>query len=251
MKIFKSLKKALVLVLTAILFTTAFTVTGAQIEAKAVTNEVSMYYVDSHDEFRNFSYDIYVNVKNLAYDKKVNIHMYFSPTSNWIDIPATYFKTLSDGTEIWKATIGYSYSNNLINPIYAIKYEVNGTTYWDNNNGNNYTYNQAVGVNAIKAQAKHWYEVKDLNNYSIKARVKNLAYNKVVKVRYTQDNWATASEKALIYSSSYSDINEEEWQTALILDPNKKDQFQYYVYYQVSGQTYYDNNFGINYNVNY
>jgi hypothetical protein len=245
MKIFKKLKKAAVLALTAIIFTTAFTVTGAQIEAKAATNEVSMYYVDSKDSYRSTSHDIYIKVKNLGYDKKVTVHSSQPyPSTSWSDTSASYYKTLSDGSEIWKATIG----NGMYNVYYAIKYEVNGSTYWDNNDGQNYVDYQQVGVNPIKNQRTSWSTTQDFSNYKISARVKNLGYSKVVKVRYTQDNWVTSSEKELAFNYSISEINEEQWQTTLTLDPNKKDQFQYYVYYQVNGQTYYDNNFGTNYN---
>lgn len=245
MRIIKNLKKAVVLALTAILFTTSFTVTGAQIEAKAATNEVSLYYADNVYSYRGYEEStIYIKVKNLGYNKDVAVHHYNSNSSTWTDEQATYVTTLSDGSEVWKANIadwGLEY---------AIKYTVNGTTYWDNNNGSNYTGNDILGVNPVKTLRPDYNYTPDYTAFSVSAIVKNLAYTKVVNVKYTQDNWATSSTKALVYGWSLSS-NEELWDTTLSLDANKINGFQYYVYYQVNGQTYYDNNFGVNYNKDY
>jgi hypothetical protein len=249
MRIFKSLKKAAILVLTAILFTTTFTVTGAQIEAKAATNEVSMYYQEGYYSYYQFiQNNIFIKVSNLGYNKNVVIH--YTDEGNpgiWKDEKASYLKTLSDGSEIWIAGLASEGP-----ATYSIKYEVNGATYWDNNSGNNYnTATDLLGVNPIKNKRHSYYEKFSLPNYTISATVKNLAYNKIVKVRYTEDNWVTSSEKSLSFSNSISGTNCENWNTVINLNSNNQSGFQYYVYYQVNGQTYYDNNFGLNYNIDY
>jgi hypothetical protein len=248
MNLGNKLKKVTILVLTAILFTTLFGFSGAKIEAQAATNEVSMYYVDRTNAYRTSNLDIYIKVKNIGFNKKVTVH-YSAPSQStqWFDVSATYFKTLADGSEIWKASVGLG----MYNLFYAIKYEVNGSTYWDNNSGKNYADYQYVGVNPIKNERPYSYEVSDLSKYSINAIVKNIAYNKVIKVKYTQDNWVTSSEKSLNYSSSITGTDQETWKTTLNLDINKKANFKYFVYYQVNGQTYIDNNFGLNYNTSF
>jgi len=45
--------------------------------------------------------------------------------------------------------------------------------------------------------------------------------------------------------------NIELWEVTLNLDKNKMDSFQFCVSYEVNGNTYWDNNFGANYNKNY
>lgn len=246
MKIINRLKKTILIGLTAILFASVFTFTGAQIEANAATNEVSLYYADESFNYHGYEETtIYIKVKNLGYNKDVAVHYYNSNSSTWTDQQATYVTTLSDGSEIWKADIG------AWGLEYAIKYTVNGATYWDNNNGSNYTIDDILGVNPVKALRPYYYETTNYSAFPIRATVKNLAYTKLVNVRYTQDNWATSSTKALVYNSNYSNSTEELWDTTLSLDANKINGFQYYVYYQVNGQTYYDNNFGVNYNKDY
>ena len=81
--------------------------------------------------------------------------------------------------------------------------------------------------------------------------MKNPDYNKIVKVRYTQDNWATYKDIDLSYLSSISGTDSERWDITLNLDENKINDFHYCIYYQVNGQTYWDNNFGENYDKNY
>ena len=244
MKIFKKLGKALILGLAVILFTTTIAFSGAQIEAKAATNEVSMYYADDVYYYRGYQdVIVYIKVKNLGANKNVAVH--YNTGSSWTDEQATYVTTLSDGSEIWKCEVG------AFGLEYAIKYTVNGVTYWDNNNANNYTAHNSLGVNPIKNLRTSYYGVTSYSAYPIRAEVKNLSFTKIINVRYTQDNWATSSTKSLIYNSSVSNGTEELWDTTLSLDANKMSGFQYYVYYQANGQTYYDNNFGSNYNNSY
>lgn len=80
--------------------------------------------------------------------------------------------------------------------------------------------------------------------------MKNYAYEKNVQVRYTQDNWATYTDVPLSYNSTNSD-GSELWTVNLNLDDRGTSNFQYCVYYQVNGQTYWANNFGQNYDATY
>ncbi len=107
--------------------------------ASAATNEVSFIKGDtivwSYAGGRTiYGATIDVKVKNIAYDKKVTIHGKNVLTGEWFDVQAQYISTLDDGYELWRA-YPVSYSKDF---EFAIKYEVNGNTYWDNNNGNNY-----------------------------------------------------------------------------------------------------------------
>lgn len=89
-------------------------------------------------------------------------------------------------------------------------------------------------------------ENKTANEYPIKVALRNLDYRKVVKVRYTEDNWINFQEISLDYN--YSDESGvEEWSKSIKIDNAKIDKFQYAISYEVAGQTFWDNNFGRNY----
>ena len=115
-----------------------------------------------------------------------------------------------------------------------------------NNNNNNYTFTNELGAANLKLNTPSEYGL-NAEYYPINVTVKNLGYNKVVKVRYTQDNWATYMDKELSYSYANSD-GTETWGTTLNLDYNKRDQVHYAISYTVNGVTFWDNFFGDNYN---
>ena len=80
--------------------------------------------------------------------------------------------------------------------------------------------------------------------------MQNYGYNKVVKVRYTTDNWATFKDADLTYYSTYDD-GTEYWSVELDSSVKIDSNFKYAISYTVNGVTYWDNNFGLNYDNNY
>lgn len=83
--------------------------------------------------------------------------------------------------------------------------------------------------------------------YPVRVLVKNLEYEKIINIRYTEDNWSTFKDVSLNYQSTNTD-GSEYWYANLNLDYDRRSDFHYAVYYNVNGKTYWDNNFGINYN---
>lgn len=245
MKIGKITKKitAMIMVFAMLLGTSG--ILGMKVTANASDNPVKMYYCDQVVSWRGSSqYIVYIQVNaSSAANKSVYVH-YNAGSNEWKDETATYVTKLDNNTEIWKATVsGFGITGD-----YAIKYVGDGHTYWDNNNGNNYSSYDILGqANVIVDRLSY----QSAQNYTINAVVKNLTYNKIIKVRYTQDNWATYQDAALSYSSPYYNTDYETWSVTLNLDENKMDSFQYCVSYEVNGQTYWDNNFGANYNRNH
>ncbi|MDE6314733.1 MAG: CBM21 domain-containing protein [Lachnospiraceae bacterium] len=240
-RIFKKLSS--VIMVFALLFG-LLTVSSNTITAKAADSPVKMYSCDGETIYHAINtYTVYIQIEaSSAGNKAVAIH-YRTYENKWCDENATFFTKLNSETEIWKAEVTGPQLTE-----YAIKYVGDGVTYWDNNNGNNYQFSQPLGVANILALR---YCYKTAENYKIYAAVKNLAYSKVVKVRYTEDNWATYQDVALQYDYSLATNNTEIWTTTLKLDPNKIDQFHYCLSYEVNGQTYWDNNFGANYGYYY
>ncbi len=210
------------------------------VQASAATDRVSMYLCDPYFYENGLTCsDVYVQTKDNASNQQVYVHYFYVPGYEWKDSQATYVTTLSDGSKIWKASIG-SYGTE-----YAIKYVADGVTYWDNNNGNNYKA-QLLGTAPITVNRTGYV----YNYYPVSVTLQNYAYQKNVVVRYTDDNWATYHDVPLTYSSTNKD-GTELWSASLPIDISKLSSFEYCAYYEVNGQTYWANNFGQNYDSNY
>lgn len=237
------LKKSLSVFLTLSILVSFFGL-FANIKVNAATDRVSMYSAGiSFSKYGMTTREIYVQTNDSASDQHVYIHYNYMDGQDWLDREATYVTTLSDGTKIWKATVS-SY-----NIQYAIKYVADGQVFWDNNNGQDYT-REEIGTAPITVRRGVYPYTSYNNTYSIEVLLKNYAYEKNVQVRYTQDNWATYSDASLSYDSTNSD-GTELWNVQLNLDDRGTSDFQYCIYYQVNGQTYWANNFGQNYDLQY
>lgn len=243
MKVRKKIKKLSAVIMTFAMLFGLLPMLGCGITAKADYNPVKMYSVDiTLSRVGVTTRNIYIQVDaGSAANKAVYVHYESYKLGEWQDAQASFVTKLDDNTEIWKATI-----SGLEAGQFAIKYVGDGQVYWDNNNGNNYTYNDILGTANVSAQRLKSAQ----NGYYLSVAVKNLAYNKVVRVRYTFDNWATYQDADLTYSSPITGTDSELWSTTLSTSGSSGG-FQFCVYYQVNGQTYWDNNFGSNYDSSY
>lgn len=222
-------------------------ISGHKITAYASESPVKMYFSDHRYSYHGFvAFTVYIQVDaQSAANKAVYVHHTVNSSDEWTDTEATFFTKLDNNTEIWKAEITSNYEHLV---EYAIKYVADGQTYWDNNNGNNYKYKDILGT--VNVKAGRLYKIYS-NDYSLCVTVKNLAPDKSVKIRYTLDNWATYQEEDLHYLSPISETDSETWTIDLKLDTSKLDSFQFCINYTVNGQTYWDNNFGANYDSSY
>lgn len=140
------LKRSIVsLVVICIMFSSfAF----ASVKVSATTEEVNLNSVESKMIDAAAGYTVYgltakIKVKNIAYVKKVTLHYKDSLYDRWQDCEAKYEGASNDGYEIW--TVTQAFVGDYIQ--YAIKYEVNGQTYWDNNSGKDYfTFKDGVTI---------------------------------------------------------------------------------------------------------
>ena len=199
----------------------------------------------------------YVEVENIAYVKNVTIHYTFD-NQTWSDCSATYYQPTHENYEAWSfETSGHILGRREQGSItFAIKYEVevNGSTqtYWDNNNGQNYSVGAGYGVNYRYdfgcGGVKDFYSTRD-SDTAVRGAVqlKNIAYQKVVKIVYTTDNWATTSEAYASYTSTFEEnSNIEIWSYSFDAPTDK---ITYKIEYTVNGTTYVDDNFGNYYTV--
>lgn len=213
-------------------------------------------YVQSRYGQTQLSINYEVRVKNIAYNKQVFVRHQLA-TGQWTNISLSYSRNADAGYEIWSG--GYTeYNGFKMSNKFAVGYTVNGATYWDNNGGADYflPHNGGIilgkGYNVI-------VERVNINNTQlwVNINVRNLAYNKTVKVVYTKDNWATSQ---VIYARflptftiGYSTVLSpnaagfEYWQA--IADVGSTNNLKFFVEYQVNGQSSYDNNWGYNYGI--
>lgn len=79
--------------------------------------------------------DVHIKVKNIQYHKNVVIY-YSLDGGEWTELPASYKGPLSFGFEEWIINTDFARSGSAID--FAIKYQVGGQIYWDNNEYKNY-----------------------------------------------------------------------------------------------------------------
>ena len=198
-------------------------------------------------------------VKNLAYEKFVYVYQK-EPDGSWVNLPGYYVGPASPGYEIWKVTKQYaSWHMDPRAPRdleFVPRLVVGGQFYWDNNWGANYHLGRNDGPllhnTNVLVDASFWRDSGDLD---VSIDVRNLAYAKNVTVVYSTDGWATSHEAPAQYVNGYV------YGYAYIQSPNAKgverwtahlpaisgNVLLFYVRYEVNGQTYWDNNFGYNY----
>jgi hypothetical protein len=208
----------------------------------------------------------FIEVENIAYEKNVVVAYWNSETDSWQETSASYVEPTFGNYEKWyfetpEISENTPYSMWGVSFQLAVRYEVNGQTYWDNNDGQDYlvSYNAspmpsapstAIGRVNILQQWGRLERINNLNNnVSGRLLVKDLAVDKKIDMVWTIDNWETHNRTLCNYidESSY-DNAVEEWSFAfgymnLPLDAV----IEYCFVYEVNGETYWDNNSGQNY----
>ena len=85
--------------------------------------------------YQSYEKKFMVEVANLGYEKSVSA-FYERKDGTWEEITLNYDFSINNDQEIWSGRFsegGYSITSRY-DDEFVIKYEVNGTTYWDNNN---------------------------------------------------------------------------------------------------------------------
>jgi len=200
-------------------------------------------------------------VKNIAAAKDVAV-LYTPDGGTWKELPMTFASHFGD-YDIFSGTPNEQVLQ------FAIRYSAAGSTFFDNNAGQDYRFVSnvaAVGGNVVlnKATARRgnqagggfvfttsWLEGQILVN--------NLAFAKDVGVRLSADGGLTWHDTSGSFAGAHSDggifvgPGAEVWQfktPELNLDPSAGD-FRFAVFYRVlsTGQIFWDNNFGQDYKV--
>ena len=233
--------------LTAICMLVSVFASFGCVNASAATANVSLYFSDTYSQTTDeLTRIIYVKTDGSNSNQQVYVHYDKTAGQAWADEQAEYFKTLDDGSKLWKATI----VSDADHTEYVIKYVANGHTYWDNNGGSNYSGtadNDDLGsapFTVVRPLVPSYY----FSSF-VTVKLHNYAYQKNVFIRYTLNGWRTYTDVPMSYDSTNSD-GTETWKGTIRRSPETSN-FQYCVCYEVNGQTYWANNFGENYNYEY
>jgi hypothetical protein len=199
-----------------------------------------------------------VKVKNIAYQKHITVYSEMD-SGNWVEICALEYKeSIPGGYELWTALLS-TYTNTW-GDEFVIRFLADDVEYWDNNNGQNYTYSGATGPMFAEP-----YTILQENGtingnwLNIGVDLRNIAYEKSVNIIYTTNNWATTNVQSAYYTSSYtygySGISSpnaygiERWRASIDIGYDSGETVEYVISYDVNGQTYWDNNWGRNYSI--
>lgn len=216
---------------------------------------------------------VYARVKNLAYEKKVTVHYHGLANDDWHDEPLEFTGHYGNYDVFSKSFFG---STREI----AIKYNVFGIEYWDNNNGNNYYLNTTFNSECVLGGGKITLNEAKTTTYNPTSGsthrlsffegeiyVNNLSYHKIVGVHWSPDGgqtWrdtnASYSGKLVAYGipptpgSTSCQNNIEIWKFKTPEIDASETPFQFAVFYKKRNNnnndttaTYWDNNFEQNY----
>jgi len=226
----------------------------------------------SYRGYTSYNSKFTVRIEDLAFDKSVSI-FHEKINGDWEEIPLSYSFDIDGAYEIWTGTNnqgGYGISNVYADE-FVVKYVVNGTTYWDNNEGTNYVvpfsndgYFFADATTNISVDTDFdsvfYSPSNDQNQFNVTVDVKNLSPTKEIEVVYTTDGWQTKqyfplryrsiwNSGPLLYVNNPNQFGIERWSGFVLLDKSLNE-VEYAVVYRVNGQEHWDNNYGKNYKVN-
>ena len=238
----------------------SFTVAGASQEVQlidvAAGTGLGCYGLCGH-------LDIDVEVQNLAFNKEVGI-IYTDDGDSWSTLPLVYLETLPNGNERWGYHNNFAQSGFGIQ--FAVYYTVNGETYWDNNNGQDYTVGGPLIPNVDQFGDSYTLHIVGSGgscgfaeaHISVEATVPDKGpLAQTVGLVYTTDNWVT-SEVAIGTADSILPNGALVYVIDIVPDAIVSEcpmsssgfDFTYAVYHTVSGSTYWDNNAGADYTIN-
>ncbi|OHD57024.1 MAG: hypothetical protein A2Y33_08845 [Spirochaetes bacterium GWF1_51_8] len=203
----------------------------------------------------------YIEVENAAYRKEVVVH--YTLGSEWKDIAASYLKSIPGNKEIWY----FALDGIGFNPFagwdvrFAVRYTVNGQTYWDNNNGQdymtgtgprNFSAEFAWGKSIVAMQYASYGQNDTEKFFNCRIFTKYAEGDKSVKIVYTEDNWATVKEAQAQYVYDDSDFtggNKASVWWAYAPLAGTPENVSFAISYTLNGAAAWDNNFGRNYTV--
>ena len=206
-----------------------------------------------------------VKVQNLAFDKQVTLHYRAPGATTWQDHPLMFMGHFGNYDV---------FGGDGATPVaeeFAIRYNVDGQEFWDNNNTANYqvaTFVGAVGGNVILNEARAVAFIEPAGGQAIPVSrfegeiyVRDLSFHKIVGVRWSRDGGATWQNTNASYGGKVmavaADVPQVEiwnFRTPTLTTVDAATPFQFAVFYEqrngdgtATETTHWDNNFGQDY----
>jgi hypothetical protein len=205
---------------------------------------------------------VQVKVQNLAYEKQVTMHYRDPADNNWKDQPLPFMAHYGNYDVFGSDSHSLPAAKEL-----AIRYNVSGKEYWDNNNTANYrtdALHGAVGGNVMLNEAKAVVYNEPAAGQSIPVSrfqgqiyVQNLSYHKIVGVRWSRDGGKTWTNtngayggKVMAVAGEVPEVEIWNFQTPTLTITDASVPFRFAVFYEQRNNdnsatvaTYWDNNF--------
>ncbi len=212
------------------------------------TNEVRLQYAQFTPYYENgFDHaelEGSIEVKNLGPVKQVWLH-YQNALGDWVDHPAFYTAPTTDNYEAF--TFRLPLPGSVSSVRFAVKYRVNGQTYWDNNNQQDYRFDGNTQT-AFKHQS---VAVDDASRYynkvTLSARSRYQSTGDKVALVYSVDHWQTQQRRELTLSHTVNGLYGSSgfWQTTLGIEYYRP--FEYFLEYQTGNEVEQDDYHGKGY----
>jgi len=205
-----------------------------------------------------------VRVKNLAYDKHVEVRWWGEDGQLRIQ-PAAYQYRTNGHCEIWQAYIAIPLSHHSSIPgniQFAVRYECNGVEYWDSNGGMNYQSDADSGVIVYENQALLNFDYTPVLHdgevsHSVDVAVNRAIWPGRVAIHWTADRWRTKHIAPCFYRHNHWDLvkgssarnpNRYGWGIwAGRIPVQDSYRVEYVIECDAEGRIYWDNNEGKNY----
>jgi hypothetical protein len=208
----------------------------------------------------HWAVEAFIEVENIAYEKRVVVRW---RNGDSVETQATYVRSTGGHLEIWRASspTHSCWSNEgpgTLSIKFAIRYDVGGNTYWDNNGGWDYCCacwsdgnSVVLGPNLLLKSAA---VVEGTAGEYLQGEifVKNLGYAKRIDVIYTTDRWVHAQTARAAFreaANEYVGHANERWEFSAPLGRQKDFSVEvgFALRYQVNGEQYWDDNLGLDY----
>ncbi len=238
--------------------------TGGVTQHTSATSAVQLLHANVYSsaapgELANAHLNGYVEVDTSSGDRQVDIVYTVVDSGTWETAPASFVSVTTEGRERWffvLPDVPYDHAGgDNITFRLAVRYTSDAGEQWDNNGGADYRLGVGpdlgrqfvLGKPAVFVKNAGTFEYQDRCSFVGQLVLKNLGYTKNVNIVYTTDDWATTKVGAASYDDGpYFNNNSEDWSFNLTV-PGAPAEVSFAVAYDVNGVTYWDNNFGANY----
>ncbi len=206
----------------------------------------------------------FILAANLAFAKKIDI-VWAGEDGVWHTLPAMYHSSPEHDKEFWNATASFHYTPDRALPgniQFALRYQVLGKEYWDNNHSQNY-HSQAnscfqqtehhallnIGFNKHLDDGQKLVPITVAVNWPLRAQK--------VSVHWTTDDWKHTNVTRCYLKSSLAlnhdghSIQDGVQLWKVLLNIGHAFRLQYSVCCESENHVSWDNNFGLNYSASH